>query len=78
MLAFFLLINIMIFGAFIAALLKGSEPPAEFRSNMNDSQFINTTVEVYEEKSGFTYVSNACKGQLDSKIWISIPYSRKF
>ena len=77
MLAFFLLINIMIFGAFIA-LLKGSEPPAEFGSNMNDSQFINTTVEVYEEKSGFTYVSNACKGQLDSKIWIYIPYSRKF
>ena len=56
MLAFFLLLNIMIFGAFIA-LLKGSEPPVEFGSNLNESEFINTTVQVGEEKSGFTYVS---------------------
>ena len=56
----------MIFGAFIA-LLKGSEPAAvKSGSNMNESQFINTTVEVNEEKSGFTYVSTACKGQLNS------------
>ena len=46
----------MIFGAFIA-LLKGSEPPVEFGSNLNESEFINTTVQVREEKSGFTYVS---------------------
>ena len=59
MLSFFLLLNIMIFGAFIA-LLKGSEPAAvKSGSNMNESQFINTTVEVNEEKSGFTYVSTA-------------------
>ena len=57
----------MIFGAFIA-LLKGSEPSAvKFGSNMNESQSINTTVEVNEEKSGFTYVSTACKSQLNSK-----------
>ena len=46
----------MIFGAFIA-LLKGSEPPVEFGSNLNESEFINTTVPVGEEKSGFSYVS---------------------
>ena len=56
MLSFFLLLNIMIFGAFIA-LLKGSEPSVEFGSNLNESEFINTTVQVREEKSGFTYVS---------------------
>ena len=49
----------MIFGAFIA-LLKGSEPPVEFGSNLNESEFINTTVQVGEEKSGFTYVSTPC------------------
>ena len=48
----------MIFGALIA-FLKGSEPPAEFGSNLNsnESEFINTTVPVGEEKSGFSYVS---------------------
>ena len=56
MLSFFLLLNIMIFGALIA-FLKGSEPPVEFGSKLNESEFINTTVQVGEEKSGFTYVS---------------------
>ena len=58
MLAFFLLLNIMIFGAFIA-LLKGTETPVEFGSKLNESEFINTTVKMGEEKSGFTYVSTS-------------------
>ena len=58
MLAFFLLLNIMIFGAFIA-VLKGTETPVEFGSKLNESEFINTTVPMGEEKSGFTYVSTS-------------------
>ena len=53
----------MIFGALIA-FLKGSEPPVEFGSKLNESEFINTTVQVGEEKSGFTYVSSNCLNKL--------------